>query len=274
MSNENLEVQSSETDLPEIHDSEPVSDNQNNDDSDTREKENLETPDTPSDETNELGKIDPNKLPPELQKLYKGMQADYTRKQQQLAKAIEGLEPHKEKLALIDKALTGDPEAMQKLSRITQSLPNQQQQQQTYDFNKIPETFESPKHLTDFFDQRMTAAFNNFLGYLNQNVIGKMQQPIAEMQNQVLQEKVAAEIQSARAKYSDFQNKEKEIAKVVQKYPGISLDDAYKLVSFSPKVPAQKIVSKPGVNSRAVTHKPSSESMTWEDAFKLAKEQI
>src|SRR3990172_4896285 len=58
---------------------------------------------------------DITKLPPSLQIVAKQFQADYTRKMQTLKEAIQGISSHRDRLALLDNAVAGDPKARKAL---------------------------------------------------------------------------------------------------------------------------------------------------------------
>jgi len=122
-------------------------------------------------------------------------------------------------------------------------------------------------------DARFNAAMNNFMQYLNTQVLPQHLQPVAQMQEESQAKAVQAQIAEMRSKYSDFDGKIKDIIEVRKKNPGIGLEEAYKLSTWSQKVSPQKLVSKPGARPAAMTAKPPKEGISWEDAYQMAKER-
>jgi len=238
----------------------------------TPKPESTETPEPSEEETPE---VDPNKLPPELQKLYKGFQSSYTKKMQALQEAMDALTPHKDRLALIDKAISGDKEAMATLARIAgaQQPPSEAKETKEYSYEDVPEAFEDTKSLMKFMDSRFNAALNNFAQYFQSQVLPQHLQPVQQLREESEAKAVQAQIAEMRSKYPDFDSKVKQIIEIRKENPGIGLEAAYKLSTWAPKVSAQKIVAKPGARPGAMTAKEPKGPVSWETAFKLATER-
>lgn len=213
---------------------------------------------------------DPNKLPPEVQKYYKGMQASYTRKMQALASALEGLKTQASRLQLLDRAIAGDPEARAQLAGLIQ-VQQAQAQAQAHDVgDDIPAEFTDTKHLVSFFDNRLKTAlahaFNHIQGMISQHV-----SPL--QQNFYIQQRLA-EYNALKTKYPDFDNYVEQMVKIKEQNPGISLEAAYKLATYKPPVPPSKLVSKPGARPSAIRPKDSDRNLTFEEAAEAAIRQL
>lgn len=240
------------------------------------DESDAETGEASDGETPDEVEVDPNKLPPELQKLYKGFQGSYTKKMQALQEAMEALTPHKERLAIMDRAINGDKEAMAHLARLAgkpEGEPQQKTDAPAYDYEDVPESFEDTRSLTKFMDNRFNAAMNNFMQYLNTQVLPQHLKPVSELQEKAQAESVQAQISEMRSKYPDFDGKIKDIIEVRKQNPGIGLEAAYKLTTWTQKVSPQKLVSKPGARPAAMSAKAPKEGISWEDAYQMAKER-
>jgi hypothetical protein len=219
-----------------------------------------ETPEEPSQETPEdfdWEKTDPNKLPPEVQKYYKGMQASYTRKMQGLSQALDGLKSHSTRLQLLDRAMAGDPEAQEQLSRFIQKRP-----ESAPDADRIPDEFADTKQLVSYFDARVQKAL--------QAAMQQIGQQFAPIQQQVAYREQMAEYEATKAKYPDFDNYIPQMVEIRNQMPGLTLEAAYKLATYKNPVSPQKIVSKPGARPSAVKPRDDGKPMTFEEAAAAA----
>lgn len=244
----NDEVESVETETPEIE----------------QETVEEEAPKAESEESEtDFESVDPTKLPPELQKIYKGFQSSYTKKMQSLTEAVQGLTPHRERLALLDRAIQGDPEARSHLARIAgQNATKQAEQQQ----EQYPEQFEDTKSLVNYMDQRVNAMLQNTLRQMLPQVL----QPVQQMQQQAALAEVNAEIERLKTSYPDFERHTDKMIQLKQEMPGLTLEAAYKLASFRAPVAPNKLVSKPGVKHNAVVSKEPQGPVSWDQAYKMA----
>lgn len=225
-----------------------------------------EAPETAEGEPESEAETDPTKLPPELQKHYKGMQASYTKKMQALTEAVESLSPHRERLALFDKAIAGDPQARQRLAEIA-AVNQMQPQQQSVD-NEIPEAFETTKDLMQYLDKRFGETLKQTLSQIMPQMMG----PVQEMQQKSQIAAAQAQIDGMRAKFKDFDSHVPAILKIREENPGITLENAYKLATYNRPPSQQQTVAKPGARPKAVSPK-SDKPMSFEEAFELAKRQ-
>lgn len=234
-----------------------------------------ETPTEEGSETTDLDNVDPNKLPPELQKLYKGMQGSYTKKMQALEEALNGFTPHKERLALLDRAIQGDPEARSALARIAGVQQQTEKMPDTEDLYKdVPEDFEDTKSLTKFFDNRVQSMFQEFMQSVLPEILQQHLAPVNQISHEARVNKVNAEIERLRGQYKDFDQHIAAMIDLRKKNPTIELEDAYKLVSWRRSTSPEKIVSKPGASPRAVTTPPMKAGTSWEEAAHAARSQI
>ena len=215
-------------------------------------------------------KIDPTKLPPEQQKFYKGMQASFTKKMQTLQSVIEGLDPHKERLSIMDKAIAGDTEARAHLARIA-GEQKATTPQKVYEYEDVPESFESTKDLVKFYDGRINQGFQNMLKYIQEQVLPQHLQPVAQLQQKATQERIQGEIQVLQQKYPDFDSKIDAMVEARKTNPHLGIEEAYKLVSWKPQIPVSKTISKPGARPAAVSDVNANKAMSWEEAFEAAK---
>lgn len=245
----NDEVESVETETPEIE-QETVA-------------EEKQTPEPEPEQESDFESVDPTKLPPELQKIYKGFQSSYTKKMQSLTEAVNGLSPHRERLALLDRAINGDMEARSHLARIAGQTAQPQQQQQQEQF---PEQFEDTKSLVSYMDQRVNAMLQNTLRQMLPQVL----QPVQQMQQQAALAEVNAEIDRMKTTYPDFERHTDKMIQLKQEMPGLTLEAAYKLASYRAAVAPNKLISKPGVKHSAVTSKEPDGPVSWDQAYKLA----
>lgn len=232
-------------------------------------EEPAETEETAVSEEEQDWDGDPTKLPPQLQKIYKGMQADYTRKSQELKGIVDSVNSHKERLALLDRAEAGDPEAMAALARFAKQDQKSAEQQKGFDFEQIPETFKTSKDMISYLDQRFGAALQNYMNQVLQQHIA----PLYKTSEVVQTNEVKAQIDQMRSKYTDFDKHIDAIIEVKKQNPGISLEAAYKVASYQKPVDPRKTTAKPGVRPTAV--KPATnKKMTWEEAVNLAKQSL
>ncbi len=156
-------------------------------------------------------KVDPNKLSPELQKVYKNMQADYTRKTQEI-KSIMPKYQEAEQARQVLQQLWADPE-FQKW-RATETERRQQAQQEP-DYDNMTEE-DRYKH----YEEKIKSLEDR----LNQS-----QQTYGTFIKQAQMEKAQKTINDFRAKHPEA--KEEELARLapVIRQHGINLEQAYTL---------------------------------------------
>lgn len=225
-----------------------------------------ETAPAPEKETApDLG--DPTKLPPELLPHYKNMQGAFTKKMQAISETLESLAPHRERLALLDRAINGDPEALKNLQRIAGVQAPQAPAKEAVE--EIPEQFESTKQLMEFIDKRAQSIAKKMLD----DVMPQVQQPLQQMQEQAMKQKAMAEIDSMKVKYPDFEKQVPEILRIREEMGPIPLEAAYKLATWSAKVPASQLTPQPGASPKAIAPKGGN-AKSFEEAWEMAKEQL
>ena len=218
--------------------------------------------------------IDPNKLPAEIQKFYKGMQGSFTKKMQALQQAMDSLNPHKERLALVDRALQGDKEAQAVLGRIAGNgapAPAPLPDQEPF-YRDVPKAFDNTRGLVEYLDKR----FGGFLQtYVNQMIPQIVQQqvapamaPLQQMQEQTARNGVLAEVNRLKTAYPDFETKAAQMIELKKANPGLNMEQAYKLAAFRNPTAPSKIVSRPGVRPASVDS--TAKIGSWDDAAKEA----
>lgn len=211
---------------------------------------------------------DPNNLPPEVLPYYKEMQAAFTKKMQTVSDTLAAFAPHKDRLDLIDRAIAGDPAALKNLQRIA-GVPEPAPAPAKDPYGDIPETFETTKDLMQFVDKRAQAIAQTIV----EQVLPQVTQPLHDLQTKALEERARAEINAVQAKYPDFDQNIPAIVSIREKYGPIPLEEAYKLATWSPKVPASKLTPQPGASSKAMAPKNAS-AKTIEEAFAMAQETL
>lgn len=156
-------------------------------------------------------KVDPNKLSPELQKVYKNMQADYTRKTQEL-KSIVPKYQEAEQAKQVLQQLWADPE-FQKWR--TAETKRRQQAQQEPDYDNMTEE-DRYKH----YEEKIKSLEDR----LNQS-----QQTYGTFIKQAQREKAQKTINDFKAKHPELREEElARLAPVVRQH-GINLEQAYTL---------------------------------------------
>lgn len=156
-------------------------------------------------------KVDPNKLSPELQKVYKNMQADYTRKTQEL-KSIVPKYQEAEQAKQVLQQLWADPE-FQKWR--TAETERRQQAQQEPDYDNMTEE-DRYKH----YEEKIKSLEDR----LNQS-----QQTYGTFIKQAQREKAQKTINDFKAKHPELREEElARLAPVVRQH-GINLEQAYTL---------------------------------------------
>jgi hypothetical protein len=228
-------------------------------------EETLPTPESAPEQ--DFENIDPTKLSPELQKIYKGFQGSYTKKMQGMQKTLEGLQAHAERLQLMDRAMAGDPAARQTLAKALQL----EAQKADHPQDDIPAQFTDSKHLVSTIEGRIMKQVAQAIQQNMQSMAGNYLQPIqAQMQYQ----QQMAEYESVKKVYPDFDAHIPAMIEVRQQYPGIPLEAAYKLVTYKSPAPRTQVTAKPGVRPSATKPKPSGQNMTFDEAAAAAVEEL
>ena len=229
-----------------------------------------ETPEAESEVEEESEPIEvdfdnPQNLPPELQRHYKGMQSSYTKKMQALQNAMNGLQSHSTRLELLDKAISGDPEAV---ARVSQML-GRQQASEPKPTEDIPEVFESTKDLMSYIDNR----FGSLVQQAVQNMIG---QQVAPIQQHLQHQAKLGEYQAVKSKYPDFDMHVKEMLELKQTYGELPLEALYKLATYQKPVKANKLTTPPsGPRPSAVKTKTNSDKpLSFKEAARLAIKEL
>jgi len=234
----------------------------------TPEVEESESTTEESAETQEAPEVDfdnPQNLPPELQKHYKGMQASYTKKMQSLQTAMNGLQSHLTRLELLDKAMAGDPEAVARVSQML-GKPQASEPKPTDD---IPEVFESTKDLMSYIDNR----FGSLVQQAVQNVLGTQ---VAPIQQHLQHQAKLGEYQAVKSKYPDFDMHVKEMLEIKQTYGELPLEALYKLATYQKPVKANKLTTPPsGPRPSAVKTKTNPDKpLSFREAAQLAIKEL
>ena len=217
----------------------------------------------PESKPDALG-IDPTKLPAEVLPFYKEMQSAFTKKMQALSETMEGFTPHRERLAMLDKAIAGDPQALENLRRIagTPAAPAQDAAKDPY--GDIPETFETTKDLMQFVDKRAQSIAQSIID----RVMPSVTAPIQDMQQKAMEQRAIAEIEGLKSKYPDFEKHIPDILRFRQDNGPVPLEACYKAVTWSPKVPASQLTPQPGASPKAISPKSNAKSI--DEAFEMA----
>ena len=219
------------------------------------EEETAEKPEEePPLKDQDFDSIDPTKLPEEVQKFYKGMQASFTKKMQTLQQSIDSLSPHKDRLSLIDKAIQGDKEAQASLARIAgkQEAEVDPKVADEEFYKDLPQSFENTKQLAQFFDKRFGSFLKTYIHEALPQMITKhiapAMEPLNEMRQNSLNKALEADIARLKTTYPDFDNHLEKMIELKKTSSGLTLEQAYKLASYRSPVSPKKIVSKPSGN--------------------------
>ncbi len=241
--------------------------------SETPSQDSEKTPAPPEPEPEaeiDFEKIDPAKLPPEVAKYYKGMQASYTRRMQGLKTSYENLQSHATRLSMLDKAMAGDKEAAMQLSKI---IGLQQHQEKPVGEDELGEDFqfESPKHLVKYMDGR----FGKMIEAAITKHLGQIQAPVQEIQAKMAYEARRNEYESLKKEYPDIDARIPDMLEIQKQYPGLGIADLYKLATWKNPVKPEQIVSKPGARPAAAKPKASlSKTPSWDEAAAAAIEEL
>jgi len=96
-------------------------------------------------------------------------------------------------------------------------------------------------------NEMMKSVFGDFLPHLEDyigNTVGGMLQeavePLSQQVQVLMQKLIEKNVTEARERYPDFELFEEEIMQIMQKLPGVSIDEAYKIVAFENQKTAAK----------------------------------
>jgi hypothetical protein len=233
-----------------------------------------ETPEpeaTPEPEIDfDISKTDPTKLPPEVQKFYKGLQGDYTRKMQGLSQALEGLKTHASRLQLMDRAMTGDENARAELARI---VGWERAQAQAHQADEIPD-FNNATDLVKFMDQRVAQAVQNAIRQTLESQVAPHLQQVQTMAMEAHQQKQMAEYEATKKDFPDFDNYLPQMVEIRRGNPALTLRQCYQLATYRNPSPPSKIVSKPGARPAAVKDKNDGKLLSFEEAAAAAIKEL
>jgi len=143
-------------------------------------------------------------------------------------------------------------------------------------------------------NEMMKRVFGDFLPHLENyigNTVGRMLQeamePLSQQVQVLMQKLIEKNITEARERYPDFELFEDEIMQIMQKLPGVSIDEAYKIVAFE----NQKTTAKeeyvaelgrkkkaqagiPGSGSRHFSQDAPPKFKDFGEAYKYTKSQM
>jgi len=221
---------------------------------------------------------DPQNLPPELKDYYNGMQASYTKRQQGVTDALRNLEPHAERLQILDRAQKGDFQAQAQIASMlglnlqAPGQPQVQKQDEPVDVD----SFETPSQLVAHMEKRQELAIKQALGAFQQQLVPhirglqqQQQQQLARIQD----EKSEAEYLSVKAKYPDFDNYIDNMIELRKSYPGLGMEKAYQLATYRKPVLKSSGTNRPGKSSSSVRQK-SKKIDSYEEAALAALEEL
>lgn len=164
-----------------------------------------------TDQPESFTSVDPSTLPPELQATYKSLQADYTRKTQNLAEinrkaaAFEEVmsNPNLSKMVATASTQPGESPAPQETPMSGEEL--------------LVKILDDPQALFDIVDKRAEEIANRKLEPLSEKVYSK---------------EADTEITRLSQKYPDFLDHESQIVETMEKYGLDDPESAYKLVTY------------------------------------------
>jgi len=187
---------------------------------------------------------DINKLPAELQTVAKGFQADYTRKVQALQKAVESFEPHKERLALLDRAISGDPNARKVLG----DMFGEKVAPQAPEPEEIPESFKTVNDMLGFLEKRLDRRYKDGFEKKLEEFQRSMVDTLSPIMQQTQHQTAQAAMNQAKAKYKDFDEHIPTMVELSKSNPYLNYDQLYKLATYDKRpIPSSKQTLKPGV---------------------------
>lgn len=254
--------------LPEAEDVGVVKDD--NEPSEELEKETPAEPVKPEVDF-DIDSVDPTKLTGEAAKYYKGFQKSYTQKMQGLSQALEGLKSHSTRLQMLDRAIAGDREATAQLAQVIGAEPKQPSKPTQ---QEIPAEFASTKHLTDFFDQRVSQLVEARIAAAMGQYVQPIQQNMQQQQQMLQNQRNEAEYNLAKKEHPDFDTHLEQMVELRRANPGLSLEQTYRLATYKVPVSPSQLISKPGVRPSGVMHKSSDHNLTFEEAAEAAIKQL
>lgn len=234
-----------------------------------------ETPAKVKEETPQTEDFDfnnPQNLPPELSKYYKGMQAAFTRKQQAVSEALSKLQPHAERLTLLDRAAQGDPQAR---AYIASTLGLQMQQPSPEEPVDV-DSFETPQDLVKYMQGQQEKAIQQALSQFQQQLVPQLQNLQMQQQQQMLlaeEKRQQTEYEAAKSKFPDFDNYLQPMIELRRQYPGMSMEEAYKLATYKKPIDANKATSTPK-RAGTSTRQPIKKIESFEDAVAAAEREL
>lgn len=210
------EQNSNEQSQPESNNQEQETELENQDGN--SEEQSAEEGEQPEGEaqTESFTSLDPAKLPKELKEVYKNMQADFTRKSQELSEA-------RKKAQLYDQL--------------------QQEQIIQTKFPKIEDKARPSTETTQFLAQSLGVDVSQLAGeerqqleFLAKLVDAGVQRGISQhvkpIQSDLLKRDYQAELADVKKKYADFNDYLPDIKSVLEANPQLSYEQAYRLASF------------------------------------------
>jgi len=159
-------------------------------------------------------KVNPDELPDELKPLFKNMQADYTRKTQELKEL-------QEKAQLYDRLVQED--------MVKKKFPEPQEQAKPETENYLADAL--GVSLNDLDDSQRQQV-EQLAKIVDAAVNRRVSESIKPIQDDLLSRDYKQELEETRGKYPDFNDYVAEIKKIVEQNPQMSYEQAYKLATY------------------------------------------
>lgn len=213
---------------------------------------------------------DITKLPPEVQTVAKRFQADYTRKMQTLKEATQSINAHRDRLALLDNAIAGDPNARKALGDMFAPRQTEKQPEAEED---LSEGFKDVKHMFKVLDQRYQAGTKKMLEEFMQSLVDTH---IAPMRQQTQQQAAKSAYDTAKTKYPDFDKYVPAMTKLFEENPYMNYEQLYKLATWEEKQkqPARPTM-KPGIRASSVKPGTGSKKLDpWSETKRKTEEEL
>jgi len=219
---------------------------------------------TESTSNESFSSVDPKELPPELQERYKQMQADYTRKAQEIGEI-------RNKAQLYDQ--------MQQEQLLKEKFPEPEQVNASDE--SLDYVAESLGIDLSTADPEYKASIANLAKMVDAIASKRIQEQVGPMQRNLLERDYKQELADVKTRYPDFDEYRSAIVDTVKNNPQMSFEQAYKLASYEDRekkgrteamknLEVKKQISSPRSASSA---KEEENLKSFEDIYNWAKGQ-
>ena len=187
---------------------------------------------------------------------------------QTLKEAIQGISSHRDRLALLDNAVAGDPKARKALGDLFGSRTTE-----TPKPEMLPENFKDMGEMVNYLDKRYQSTMEKTLEKFAQSLVDTHITPIRQ---QTQQQVANAAYDAAKAKYPDFDKHVPAMAKLSEENQYLNYEQLYKLATWKEKQkPETRPTMKPGVRPSSVKPGIGSKKLdSWSESLRKTEEEL